>query len=516
MALLPALTIALSSCATSKVKEPDVKAADKSIVILYENDVHCGIDGYAKMAGLRDAIRDTAYAELVSSGDYLQGGTAGAISKGQYIADIMKHMHYAAITVGNHEFDYYLPRMEQLLADINAPVVCCNLFDMQGKLIYAPYIIRSVGTKKIAFIGIVTPTTRYMEEYAFFDNDGKQLIDLHPDECYTLVQQSVDEARSKGADYVIVLSHLGEDRNSLNVDSHGLIASTNGIDVVLDGHTHSVIPTDSVCNKDGKQVLITQTGTKFWNVGKLLITKDGHMSTELISTKKIEVENAEVRQVTDSIKALAREITSRPICKSEVDLVILDENEKQRVRREETNAGDIVADSYRIMTGSDIAMTNGGGIRTQVKAGSLTYGDIISLLPYDNYVSIVEITGKQLKNLLAETTKNVPHESGDFPQVSGMKFTVNVGKEEPITDLVILNKATGEYEPVEPERTYNLATIDYCITGGGFLGMLKNNNVLKPNIMIYNECLIQYITEKLGGHIGKEYALPQGRINIVK
>ncbi len=487
---------------------------DKSIVVLYDNDVHCAIEGYAKMAGLRDLVSDTAYVAVVSSGDYLQGGTAGAISHGQYIMDVMKHVHFDAVTLGNHEFDYSVPTMFELLSQLGSPVVCANFCDMSNKRIFEPYVIKTYGKKKVAFIGAVTPTALYTEAYSFFDKDDKPLYHLSEKNIYALVQEQVDAVRKQGVDYVVVLSHLGEDKNDINVDSHGLVAATNGIDVVLDGHTHSVIPQVKVNNKDGKPVLVTQTGTKYANVGKLVFTPKGDIMTKLVPNSSIALENKEVKQATDSVMSLMNALINRPICKSDYDLIILDENEKQLVRRAETNAGDLVADAYRINTGADVAITNGGGIRSQVKAGNLTYGDIVSLLPYDNYVSVVELTGQELVDVLKACTQFLPVENGDFPQVSGMKFTINVGKGDQISNLVILNKETGNYDPVDLKKKYSLATIDYCITGGGLQGKLKKNTILKPNILLYNDCLIQYVTETLGGQISKEYAAPQGRITI--
>ncbi len=242
---------------------------DKSIVVLYDNDVHCGVDGYAKIAGLRNAISDTAYVAVVSCGDYLQGGTVGAISEGKYVADIMRHVGYDAVTLGNHEFDYKTPRMFSLLSYINAPVTSVNLRNMStGEFCFAPYVIKKMGKRKVAFVGATTPTTVSTEAYAFFDENEKQLFDLCANDIYRLVQNAADKARKEGADYVVVLSHLGEDKNYLNVDSHGLIHNVAGVDAVLDGHTHSVIPSDTVHNKKGQPVPISQTGTKFANIGK--------------------------------------------------------------------------------------------------------------------------------------------------------------------------------------------------------------------------------------------------------
>ena len=505
------------ACQTSTSVDLCPKKADASIVVVYDNDVHCGVEGYARMAGLRDMIADTAYTLTVSNGDYYQGGPAGALSKGQYIIDIMNSVGYDAVTLGNHEFDYKTPRQLELMAQFNAPVVCANFVELpSGKRVYAASVVKRLGKKKVGLVGVITPTTLYTEEYAFFDEQGKQLYDLCEKETYQLVQQAVNDIRKK-VDYVIVLAHLGEDENETGVDSHGLVRATNGIDVVLDGHTHSLIPQDVVMNKDGKPVLVSQTGTKFQSVGKLVIRHDGRMSTELVDMKAIPYIDRTVRLVTDSIQAVLNAQTSRPICQNDVVLEILDEKGNQLVRYAETNVGDLVADAYRNITGADFAMTNGGGIRVSLPKGQLTYGDLVTLMPFDNYVCIVDITGAQLKDLLEDCTKHTPVEFGDFPQVSGIKFTIDKRRTEGdrITDLVILNKS-GSYEPVEMNRTYNLATIDYCVTGGGFVGKLKQNRVSKPSIILYNECLIQYVTDNLKGHIGQEYAAPQGRIKIVE
>lgn len=489
---------------------------EKSIVVLYDNDVHCGVDGYAKIAGLRNAIADTAYVAVVSSGDYLQGGTVGAVSDGQYVVDIMKHVGYDAVTLGNHEFDYKTPRMFSLLSYLGAPVVSANLRNAEtGEFCFAPYVIKQMGNKKVAFVGATTPTTMSTEEYAFIDEKGKLLFDLCAKDIYKLVQNAADKARKEGADYVIVLSHLGEDKTYLNVDSHGLIHSTSGIDVVLDAHTHSVIPSDTVHNKLGQPVLITQTGTKFANVGKLVITANGSKSTQLVPTSTIAQADPIVAHVTDSINTLVDKETNLKVCDSDVKLEILDEKGDQEVRKGETNAGDLVADSHRALANADIAMVNGGGIRCGLPAGPLTYGDIISMLPYDNSLVTVEITGAELVELLNACTQYVPEENGDFPQVSGIQFTIDMTGRTGVKNVMVLDKQSGRYGPLELDRTYLLATLDYCITGGGFQSVLKKKSTsMQKSGFTCSECLIRYLKENLAGHIGKEYAGPQGRISI--
>lgn len=492
------------------------RKADRSIVVLYENDVHCAIDGYALLAGLRDQIADTAYVAVVSNGDYLQGASAGAISKGGYIIDIMNSVGYDAVTLGNHEFDYKTPRMLELMQKLSAPVTCVNLYDTKTRQrVFLPSVVKQYGKRKIGFVGAVTPATISTEQYAFFDDAGNQLYELKPTELNSLIQQSVDQLRREGVDYVVVLSHLGEADNDLHVSSHTVIQATNGIDALLDGHTHSTIPCELVANRDGRQVIVSETGTKFANIGKLLITPDGHISTQLIPAAELTAVNSRVKHTTDSIKTELEQITNRVVCQSDAPLTILDANGRQEVRFAETNAGDIVTDAYRYVTGAQIGLSNGGGIRTNLPAGNLTYGDMVSLLPFDNNVCMVEITGAQLVELLTRGTHDTPRENGDFPQSSGIRFTVHTSTHT-ISDLTVLNPSTGQYEPVQPDKVYTLATIDYCVTGGGFFGILKNNKILKANVAAYSECLIRYVTEKLEGHIGAEYAKPQGRITIVE
>ena len=484
----------------------------KSIVILYENDVHCAIDGYQTLAGLRDAIADTAYVAVVSCGDFVQGGTAGAISRGQYVADVMRTVDYDAITLGNHEFDYPVPHVAKLLKHIGAPVVCANLYKQGSKKpVYAPFIVKKYGKTKIAFVGATTPTALYTETAAFMDGD-KQIYNLREDDFFEVMQRTINKARKK-ADYVVVLSHLGEDPNRTGVDSHELIKRTKGIDILLDGHTHSVVQHDSVANIKGRNIAVTETGTKFANIGKVLI-RGGKMTNELIPTKSVTVSNERVKAATDSVEWLMRELTQRVVCHSDVPLRILNAQGKQQVRMGETNLGDLVCDAYRVISGADIALANGGGIRTQKFAGDLTYGDIADILPYDNNLWVVEASGATIIELLRKNTSFLPVEDGSFPQVSGVRFTTRVS-DHTVSDVEVLNKMTGEYEPIDPEKNYTIGTIDYCVTGGGFYDVLKNCKVLERGDVLYRDVFVEYPEKNLGGHIGNDYAEPQGRIKII-
>ena len=499
---------------TMSCNREDPEVQRDSIVILYENDVHCAIDGYAKMAGLRDVISDTAYVGMVSSGDYLQGNTVGPISNGVFIVDIMRQMYYDAVGLGNHEFDYGMPTQLQLLSTLYSPIVCTNLYDMQGNRVHAPYVIRSYGDRKVAFVGVVTAESEEGAPYAFVSG-GQQHYTLNGDRMAQLVQQSVNEARAQGSDYVVLLSHLGEEKVANYLTSHELVAATTGIDVVFDAHTHSVILCDTVMNADGKPVYISQTGTQFANVGKFVISKGGNFSFELIPTESIPYVNRAVARTTDSIRALVNGLTGQMVFHTDYKLSIYDENGGREVRKAETNAGDLVADDIRYVTDADLAFNNGGGFRGEIEPGDVTYGQVINMLPFDNRIVKIQVTGAKVLEMLHLCMQNLPNENSEFPQVSGIRFTVQVveGGDNVITSAEVL-QPDGSYVPINPSATYTIGLTDYCAYNGGFHNVFADCTVLQSSLTLYRDVLVTYIKQVYGGNVPPQYAQPQGRINI--
>lgn len=511
-----ALLVLLSACKTHHSIFSGKKQNNKSIVILYENDVHCGIDGYAKLAGLRDAIvsSDTAYSAAVSCGDYLQGGVSGAISQGQYIVDIMRNVGYDAVTIGNHEFDYGTPRMKNLLPQISAPVVCANFFDVGAtQPFYAPYVIHQYGKKKVAFVGACTPETMSAESYSFYDEAGNLLYDMKPAEFYSIIQQAVDNARADGAHYVVLLSHVGEAASEMNIDSHKLVEATRGIDVVLDGHSHAVVPNVQVLNLDGKPVGITQTGTQFANIGKLLISRKGEFSTSLLPVADISYTNDKVVATTDSIKTLMEQVTKRQIAESDYALEITDGKGVRQVRKAETNLGDLVADAFRHNMDAEIGLCNGGGIRNTIAAGVITYGDAINVLPFDNHMCKLEATGSEIVAMLEKCVSMVPEEDGNFPQVSGIRFIIHTVSHT-VSDVQVLDASTGEYQPIDLSRKYTVSTTDYY-NSGGFYGILKGCTLLKSTTLLARDAFSDFLEHAMSGTMGSTYVQSQGRITKI-
>ena len=513
---LSILSLFLFACERENLPDPDQD--NKSIVILSDNDVHCSIDGYTRMAGLYDAIAasDTAWVASVSCGDYLQGGTAGALSRGQYIVDVMKEVAFDAVTLGNHEFDYGMPRMQELMLEIGTTVVCANLYKYGTSVaLFAPYVIKQYGTRSVAFVGVTTPESMVGESYSFYDNNGNQTYDLiSVDELlYNRVQTVVDEARGKGADYVVILAHLGEEQPALGITSHQLIKKTRGIDAVLDGHSHSVVPHEEVANLDGKMIPVSQTGTQFANVGKLVISADGTITTSLIPVEDIPYERASVSAAIDRVHQEMDQKTARKIAYSDFDLIMRDADGNRVIRRAETNLGDLLTDAVRHTLEAQIGLFNGGGFRSGISAGTITYGDIVNAQPFDDHLSKFEATGEQILAMLDTCTVKLPDEEGHFPQVSGLRYTVHQQSDR-VSDVAVLDEASGNWIPLDPAGRYTIASSDYYARGG-FYNKLKDCKQLFYSTGLVRDALADYLEKTLCGVVPEIYAEPQKRITVL-
>lgn len=541
IALLLAVCMVLGLMTT--VFAADEKSND--IVILYTNDVHCAVDdniGYAGLAAYKKEMQAAYnYVALVDCGDSVQGDVIGTLSKGEYLVDIMNEVGYDFATFGNHEFDYKLPQLAKLTKQAKYQYLACN-FKYIGKgtsdLNYKPYEIVTYGDKKVAFIGIVTPESFTKSTPAYFqDESGNYIYSFSEDETgtalYETVQKTVDEARAAGADYVIAMGHLGNEGITDRWTSKAVIANTTGIDAVLDGHDH-IAGVQKVANKDGKQIVLTEPGTKFENLGKLTIKTDGTITAELISPKEFTEKDAGITAYITKLTDTFKEYVSKVVAKSSIALPDKDENGNRLVRNHETALGDLCADAFRVMMDADIGIMNGGGIRKPIKAGDITLDNILSVFPWGNLPCKMEVTGQTVLDMLEMGAINYPEESGGFLSVSGLKYTIMAGVPSSIeltdkgefskvagkyrvTNVQVLNKKTNEYEPLDLNKTYTLGGIDYTILycGDGFT-MFNDSKVLKAGDASYTDAqmVVDYIENKLGGTIGEEYAKPQGRISV--
>ncbi len=543
---LLALVLALSclaGCGAKKQRE--------DIVILYTNDVHCAVDadiGYAGLAAYRDWVKEkTPYVALVDCGDALQGDAIGTVSQGEYLVDIMNQVGYDFAVLGNHEFDYGMEQLSTLLEKAEAQYLGCNIrYTGEGNSAVSalkPYEIVSYGGTDVAFVGVSTPESIIKSTPAYFmDESGRFVYDFYGgsgDTLYAQVQETVDQCREAGADYVVVLAHLGDDEGSAPFRSTDLIAGTNGIDAVLDGHSHSVLPCDVVENKDGDKVLLSSTGTGLVNIGQLVITADGNLTAGLIGD--FPDRDAETDSFVKGIQRQYEAELEQVVTHTGVSLTTVSESGIRLIRNRETNLGDFCADAYRTIAGADIAFVNGGGIRADMAAGDVTYGDIIAVHPYGNTLCVAEATGQEIldalemasRSTMAETDDgdDAVGENGGFLQVSGLKYTIDTsipstvevdevgmflscGENRRVKDVQVLQQ-DGGYAPIDPAKTYTLASHNYLIKqGGDGLNMFMDNTLTMNEGMLDYQVLITYVTDHLGGTVGSDYAQPQGRITV--
>ncbi|MCR5714610.1 MAG: hypothetical protein K6F98_06755 [Bacteroidales bacterium] len=270
---------------------------DKPLILFFESDVHGAVNGYPLLAGYRNAVTaaDTAYVGTVCVGDFMHGSEAVTADGCACLPAILNAVGYDVITLGNHEFDRPVTDLKKVLEQVRTSVICCNLTDVAtGETVYPPSVMKQFGPVKVGFVGALTPMALRIDRTGFYDAEGKQLYDVKSDEIPALVQAETDKLRAAGADYVVLLSHLGESSRMGGMSSVQVIGATNGIDAVLDSHTHSVIPQQTAPNKDGKDIVYAQTGNKMANIGQLTIRPDGSASTCLIPVSSITLTDEKV------------------------------------------------------------------------------------------------------------------------------------------------------------------------------------------------------------------------------
>lgn len=535
------LIVALAGC---QRKQP--------IVILYENDAHCAVEGYARLAGQRDAERQhTPYVAIVSSGDFAQGNTVGSLTKGEAIVRIMNAVGYDYLTIGNHEFDYTVPQMQHLSEMLTAKTLCCNFSryeqdnddkdDRDSDDLYPAYEVKDFGGTKVGFIGVATPSTfRSSTPTYFIDDNGNLLYNFHQTDTYECVQEAVNDAREEGAEIIIVLSHLGDDPEVAY--SRRLIAATHGIDVVLDGHAHHVL-NERLVNDRGDSVTLTSTGTKFAYIGRLTIDTDNRVTTELLPISDCHRVN---QAVQDTVLAIQQELEARvnaPVGTTAFALADRDNQDNRLVRKQETNLGDFMADVARYTTGANIGVCNGGGLRAGLYNETITFGNIVSIWPFNNTMRVVECTGQQLLDAFEVSAANLPRENGDFMHVSGLRYTINphvptsvfwddnrmfngVGKTRRIAKMEVFMLADGEsdklpyeqrgtWQQVNPNAVYTIGGQSYIIACSGASGMFAKMRLLPVEGEPVNDvdAVCAYI-QAMGGTINEVYRRPQGRITI--
>ncbi|MGM9608002.1 MAG: 5'-nucleotidase C-terminal domain-containing protein [Oscillospiraceae bacterium] len=543
LSLLLALVLAFSMVI------PAMAAEGGEIVILYTNDIHTYIDEdltYSKVAALKDSIPN---ALLVDAGDHIQGTAYGSMDKGATILKLMNAADYDVATLGNHEFDYTMAGCMNAIAWADFPYVSCNFYHetngVPGESVLDSYKVFEVNGTKIAFIGITTPESFTKSTPAYFQDDaGNYIYGIAGGEdgsaLYAAVQTAIDAA-SKEADIVIALGHLGDDPASDPWNSEDVIANTTGLDAFIDGHSHSTVECKEVADQNGDAVVLTQTGSYLAAVGKMTISADGTITTELLTAEDLAdvTPDAEVKAIEDAWIAEIDTALGEVIGSVDDTLDNYDAEGNRLVRKQETNTGDFAADAlYYLFDNMDLdvdfAIMNGGGVRNKAITGDISYLTCKEIHTFGNVACLQTITGQQMLDALEWGSRDVgTAECGGFLQVSGLKYTINtaipstVQKDEKgvwtggptgayrVQDVQVLNKETGKYEALDLNAKYNLAGYNYTLRdlGDGYAMFAGAVNVL-DYVMEDYMVLANYVKSFEGGKV-TGYAEPQGRITVV-
>lgn len=509
-----------------------IGAADFShLVVIHTNDTHGydqqadGVYGMAAVAALKQEYEAKGKdVLLVDAGDAIQDHNLVNLSQGATAIAFMNAAGYDAMTLGNHEFDYGQDVTLKRAAEADFPFLSCNiLVDATGKTFVRPYTIVEKGGVTVGIVGITTPetagATNPKHVYGLTFLDGQDLYDA--------VQSSVDYLRGAGCDLVVALGHLGSEPISEGHRSDDILRRVRGIDLFIDGHDHRV----KNYRVDG--VLLAATGSHLANIG-VVSYADGQWQEQNLPYGAFAKEDEAVKALVDKAAADVQAELSRPIGTADIML----DGSRPKVRMEETNLGDFIADAVlwqaRMATaaeGSSIdgAVVNGGGLRASIPAGAVTQGGIQSVLPYRNQVCVVTMTGETLLEIMESATAAAPYPAGAFPQVSGIEMTVR-------TDIPFAKgPAYGNgkyYKPAKPgqrvtihtvggkafspDAVYTIATYEFVSRGGDAYGVLAEPGKAETQYVGYTDAdaVVNYIQDELQGRIGTEYAVPQGRMQL--
>ena len=504
LALVLCFVMVLGLMPTVRAEEAPVLANADDIVVYYTNDVHTYINkplSYDNIADLKaQTAKQAAGVLLVDAGDHIQGTAYGSMDKGETIIRLMNAAGYDLATLGNHEFDYGMDGRIRVTDEwAEFPYVSANFYHEEngvpGESVLDAYkVFETANGLKIAFVGLTTPESFTKSTPAYFQNENGEYIygiagGTDGAALYAAAQKAIDAA-SQEADIVIALGHLGDDPASQPWTSEELIANTTGLDAFIDGHSHSTVAGKTVADKDGNEVLLTQTGEYFGAIGKMVISADGSISTELVT--EWTGSDAAVKAIKDDWMTDIDTQLGEVIGHLDVTLDNYDANGKRLVRKQETNTGAFAADALYYLFDNmgldvDVAIMNGGGVRNKALTGDFSYKTAKEIHTFGNVACLQTITGQQLLDALEWGAKNAgSSENGGFLHVSGITYEIDltvpstVQMDEkgvwtggPTGEYRVKNvkiQQDGAYVDLDLNAEYNLAGYNYTLRdlGDGF------------------------------------------------
>lgn len=526
-----AVVLLVSVCCVfsqSVVEKSTGKYVGKTI-ILHSNDVHGAIEGYAQMAQLRsDFMNEGANVIVVDNGDFSQGTLYVNSTEGRNAVKMMNLAGYDIVCIGNHEFDFGVDNLKSEFDDAEFYVLNTNLFLEDGSPMFSGYKTIDISDEiTLGFFALDTPETKTKTKPSLV----AEIVIPAEEDLFALARKSVDYLRNdEGSDLVICVGHLGIDPSSFPNTSDNLMRNVDGIDFLIDGHSHSVF--------SGYEGLpMQQTGTRFAYIGVIIIDNaTGAIEDYYLADCKEIAYDETVLAAAKEIEAEADTVLSEPFARTLVAL----NGERNPNRSGETNLGDLIADAMlwdilkdpsaiKVPKERIVAIENGGGIRASLAAGDITKLDVETVLPFINTLTVVYVSGHDLLEALEASTFCTPDTIGGFPQIAGMNITINTtvqydANPEPYKGSsyhgpaslkrVTINDVNGQ--PFDMDAVYAVVTNDFCSLGGDTYFVLGSAADRFDTGFLINEVVQSYITDCLGGVIDEQYAQPKGRITIIK
>lgn len=484
------------SLADSKLKE---------IKIIHVNDVHGQVEGndkdligYPRLKTYVDRQRqENPNLILLNAGDTIHGTNFATLSRGETVVNLMNMMGFDAMVPGNHDFNYGSDRLLELSKKAKFEILAANLAkEGSDEKVYKDYMIKEVAGIKLGIFGLATPETKEKSH----PNNTKGIDFVSPVE---ISREMVKKLKSEKVDVIIALSHLGEDKES-EFTSILVAKEVEGIDVIVDGHSHTKLPEGRV----EKGTLIVQTGDWVKNIGEVTLGfEDGKLidkKAKLIGfddVKNLEGDKGLIGEI-EKINLENKKVLDTIIGKTKTDL----NGVREIVRGKESNLGNFVTEAMKVKSGADLAITNGGGIRDSISAGDITIGQIHTVFPFTNFLVLIEASGQDIVDALEYGTDAYPEVAGKFPQVSGISYTLDVNEKvgTRVKDVLINGS------PIDLKKTYKLATNDFMAAGGDGYTMFEGNKILSEDTT-----LADLLVEYLGEVKEIDYSV-DGRLNIIE
>ena len=406
---------------------------------------------------------------LLSAGDMFQGTPISNLFRGRPVIETMNRMGFDAMTVGNHEFDWGMEAFQDLRKAASFPFLSANILDERGALLpgVKPYILIRKKGLKIAVIGITTPETHYATK-------PENLKGFRVAAVEKVLPGLIAKLRKEGAGPVVVLSHLGLD------EDRELASKVEGIDLIVGGHSHTEVKTAVTVGA----TRIVQAGYYGQQLGVLAIAVDRESRRvvrcpEKRILRKVKAGpgdpvDAAVAAVIKTYDDQIREEFGRAVGETRVDLA---------KRPFESNLGNLVCDAMRWATGADVAVQNNGGIRTTLPRGTISLEQVFMLLPFDNNLMTMDLTGAQLVSILEQNAR-----TDGMLQVSGLRVVYDLSAPEGSREKELAVGGT----PAEPSRTYRVTTNDFLAAGGDRFGVFREgrNAVIGDNV---RDAFLEYL-----------------------